>query len=80
MKPHLPGLYEKKEDGTFLKDIGRIGESGDNELTWTRNLRDALVVTDKGRAESIAYGFLNARHYEPVPLIFQVDPFFESEE
>lgn len=72
----------RKEDGCFLAEITRryFGEDKGIHYTWTKNLRDAMVLTEENKAQMIAYSLLDSRGYEPVPLIYQVDPLFKTDE
>lgn len=69
----------RNDDGRFLAKIGMFSLGETDEDAWTQNLRDAIVLTEELKAQMIANSFRNARKYEAVPLIYQVDPLFKSQ-
>lgn len=55
--------------------------TGNHEPRWTPNLRDALIFNDRDKASrvlSAVKGEENTRNaYAVVPLIYQLDPFYD---
>lgn len=68
----------RKDDGSFLAEIGKNHLDEKDQHSWSKNLRDAMVLTEENKAQMIVFALLNYQEYEPVPLIYQVDPFYES--
>lgn len=67
-----------RENNRYISMI-RFTEDGKSvRLEWTRNLRDAFIFNSETKSSILAlYINGNPRGCNIVPLIYQVDPFFE---
>ncbi len=70
-----------KESDEYLKEL-RFENNGESaETEWTKNLRNAFVLSNKNKAFMLSINIGGvARKCEVVPLIYQQDPFYKSEE
>lgn len=67
-----------RENDRYIKMI-RFNEDGKSiRLEWTRNIRNAFIFTNESKTSILAL-FIDGkpRGCNAVPLIYQVDPFFE---
>ncbi|ECX3450961.1 hypothetical protein G0R22_002859 [Salmonella enterica] len=70
-----------RENDRYIKMI-RFNEDGKTiQLEWTRNIRNAFVFNNESKTSILAlYINGNPRGCNAVPLIYQVDPFFQYQE
>ncbi|EEJ7177468.1 hypothetical protein RL87_000749 [Salmonella enterica subsp. enterica] len=70
-----------RENDRYIKMI-RFNEDGKTiRLEWTRNIRNAFVFNNENKTSILAL-YINGspRGCNAVPLIYQVDPFFQYQE
>ena len=81
MEKAIAYAIHDRENDRYIKAL-RFGEDGKSiRLEWTRNIRNAFIFNNESKTEILAL-YINGkpRGCNAVPLIYQVDPFFEYQE